>query len=53
MGCHTWAYTKSPKQFTYKECKDKLLKEYKKDLKERLNWKDSLKTESQIYSIIL
>lgn len=23
MGCHTWAYTKSPKQFTYKECKDK------------------------------
>lgn len=53
MGCHTWAYTKSPKQFTYKECKDKLLKEYKKDLKERLNWKDSLKRGLTLDEILI
>lgn len=42
MGCHTWAYVKSNKQFTYQECKDMLLKVYKEDLKDRLLWESDL-----------
>lgn len=53
MGCHTWAYIKSAKQFTYQECKNRLLNEYKKDLNERLAWKADLDKGLSLHDLLI